>query len=263
MNTYHFVVVAHPFKTPLTERNACVDLWRRLKVRFPKVVACVLMPNHFHLIVRTSNLKRARWHLQVEQRAWTQRFHPGKSMWTSVPLGEKVQDQLHLKRLIRYVHLNPCRAKIVSDPFLWEWSTHRDVTGCVTEPWSDLSTLMECFDVSSRTRLGETMHRYISGDPSVAVAGTSMIRAYRAGAPISTDCSVILKAAAVARREEIKSRQGDLRNLVVHTSHFLKLKPAPQALGITLRSWHRILEKKVDTTEIAVVLKILADSRCR
>lgn len=227
------------------------------------------MPNHIHLMVITSKPDRAKWSLSVELRAWTQRFHPGTAVWSPVPKGEKVPDKLQLKRQIRYVHLNPCRAKIVGDPFQWEWSTHRDVTGCVTEPWSDVQTLVECFGVS-RARLGEAMHRYISGDPSVAVAGTPMIRAYREGAPIFasfaagvSDVSQILLAVAVSLREKAVLKRGRLRQITVHVSNRLNLIPNPAKLSISQRHWNHLLTQSVDEQSIQVVLKILSDPRCR
>jgi putative transposase len=36
-----------------------------------------------------------------------------------------VDSNLYLKELIRYIHLNPVRAKLVADPFNYRWSSHQ------------------------------------------------------------------------------------------------------------------------------------------
>ena len=269
MQAYHFVNKTTSFQKPLLDRNACVDLWDRLRKRFPKVLACVLMPDHVHLIIETSetsNPAKVKWDFSVELRAWTQRFHPGKSIWAAVPEPEFIADRLKLQRQIRYVHLNPCREGLVKDPLLWEWSTHRDVTGCVIDPWSNLQTLMKCFSVSSasKERLGEVMHRYISGDPSAAVAGTPMIREYREGMLISSGCAQVLRACSIARREEFGLlKRSRARELAVHTVRRLKLQPNPDALKMSLRNWQMVSKKFAKASDIQVVLKLLSDPRCR
>ena len=180
---YHIFARALPFLTPLKQRTVCVDLWRRLRKRFPNIAACVLMPNHLHILIFTPDPDQARWKLGVDLRAWTQRFHPGLNIWSPIPKAITIPNSHHLKRQIRYVHLNPCRAGLASDPLQWEWSTHRDVTGCVGEAWPDLPKLMKIYEVPS-SRLGDVIHRYVSGDPSVAVGGTPMVRSPRPGEPV-------------------------------------------------------------------------------
>lgn len=262
IHAYHLVARANPFQTPLTKRNSNVDLWERLQKRFSNIAACVLMPNHLHILIFTHEPDKAVWNLGVDLRAWTQRFYPRLQLWAPIPNAIAIPDFHHLKRQIRYVHLNPCRAGLVKDPLQWEWSTHRDVTGCVINPWPNLKILEKVFATSS-SRLSEVLHQYVSQDPTVAVNGTPMVQQPKIGGVISTNYTTILWGAAVANRQIPLLRRGKLRDLSVQTAHRLRLIPEPDQLGMSQQSWWRALARPADENSIQVVLKILSDPRLR
>ncbi|OFZ21003.1 MAG: hypothetical protein A2X94_06620 [Bdellovibrionales bacterium GWB1_55_8] len=220
------------------------------------------MPNHLHILLFVDHPARARWDLGVELRAWTQRFQPKLNIWSAIPEPRKVPDFHHLKRQIRYVHLNPCRAGLAADPLQWEWSTHRDIAGCAIDVWPDLPMLAKTYG-APLPQLGRVMHQHISSDPSVATTGTPMIRTPRNGEPISADMTFILLACAVARREPMILQRGKLRDLTVQTAHQLGLNPEPAKLRISKKSWNRAVQRCPDQTAIKTVLRILADPRCR
>ncbi len=90
------------------------------------VLAWCLMPNHVHLVAVPADadgLRRAlaeahrRYTKSINQREgwrghlWQERFH-------SFPL-----DDPHLIAAVRYVELNPVRAKLVRTPESWPWSS--------------------------------------------------------------------------------------------------------------------------------------------
>jgi hypothetical protein len=176
------------------------------------------------------------------------------------PEPERIPDLHHLKRQIRYVHLNPCRARLAGDPLQWEWSTHRDLAGCVSDPWPDPELLRHCFQ-APRARLAEAAHAYISSDPSVTVTGSPSIREYRDGEPILVDLPSFARAAASIRRVAFGTREA--RVLAVHAANRLRLVPDPKKLGISPRTWERIVARPRDEAEVRRLLKVLADSRCR
>lgn len=74
---------------------------------------------------------------------------------------------------MRYVHLNPCRAGLASDPLSWPWSTHRGLIGAELDPWVTTEALAGALGRPARG-LGEWLHGYISGDSTVAVEGTEL-----------------------------------------------------------------------------------------
>ncbi len=90
------------------------------------VWAYCLMPNHIHLILKpthAADLGRAvgeahrRYTNFINARGrWT--GHLFQSRFASVAL-----DDTHLIRAVRYVSLNPVRARLVSRPEEWKWSS--------------------------------------------------------------------------------------------------------------------------------------------
>lgn len=262
---YHFVGRARPLLTPLADRNACVDLWRRLRLVFPNTAACILMPNHFHVLSFSQKPEPTYWQLGVQLRAWTQRFYPNSPIWMPIPKATPIPNSHHLKRQIRYVHLNPCRAGLAKDPLQWEWSTHRDICGCTCEIWPNIPKLLQVFAIptTQRHKLGEVIHRYISSDPSVSVSGTPTAQAPSTEDSISTNIAAILSAAAIARREQLTLRRSKLRNLAIHTSHALRLQPSPSELRIHSRTWINTRRYKKDALAIQTIMTVLNDVRCR
>ena len=52
---------------------------------------------------------------------------------------------MYLLELVRYLHLNPLRAKIVSDLrqlARFPWTGHSALLGTVPSPWQDTSTIL-------------------------------------------------------------------------------------------------------------------------
>jgi hypothetical protein len=78
------------------------------------------------------------------------------------PPAERVEGATKIRRSVRYVHLNPCRARLVTDPLAWPFSTHLDAVGLTPCPVRD--------------RVGDpaAFHRYVSADPTVDVQGTPL-----------------------------------------------------------------------------------------
>lgn len=138
------------------------ELWRRLIEAFPGLVALVLMPDHVHLVVPQDDRQRVRA-LQSGYARWrnARRGQRGAA-FEPHPQAVAIPDRLHLQRTIRYIHLNPCRARLVNDPLDWPFSTHRDAVGlawpAARRPEDDPARF----------------HAYVSGDPSVSLEGTHL-----------------------------------------------------------------------------------------
>ncbi len=258
---FHCVARIRSPRTPLLDRGACVSLWKRLRRRFPKVAACILMPNHFHLLVLEADPLALRWQLGVEVRAWSRSHFPKNAMWEPVPQPTPIHDLLHLRRQIRYVQLNPCRAHWVSDPLAWEWSTHRDLTGAVADPWLDRATLLRCFRTTD-ARLGDVAHQYIAADPTVAVEGTAGLANFRSGGCTSAGAESLLRVAAIVSRSHHEILRGPTRDLAIHLSDRLNLKPEPKKLGITANAWRRALQRPRAQEALRAALRVLSDPRC-
>jgi hypothetical protein len=180
------------------EPEAARWLWTHLRRAFEDAIAVVLMPDHLHLVTDHPDAAAARRRLAQTLRHFTRRFAPTNRLWQAPEAGI-VRTVAALRRTVRYVALNPCRAGLASDPLEWPWSTHRDVVGAIADPWvtaDRLATMLQ------RPRRGfeEEQHAYTSADPDVAVTGTPLPSpATHATAPRNSLAMVVQAAAAATR----------------------------------------------------------------
>ncbi len=94
--------------------------------------AYCLMDNHYHLVIETPqpNLSRGMRQLngtytQAVNRRHERVGHLFQGRFTAI----LVEKEAHLLELCRYVVLNPVRAKLVTHPRLWAWSSYRETAG--------------------------------------------------------------------------------------------------------------------------------------
>jgi REP element-mobilizing transposase RayT len=108
-----------------------------------RILAFCLMPNHFHLMAQVDNvpiwttmqclLTSYARHFNIRHR---RRGHLFQNRYKKILCD---RDNYALE-LIRYIHLNPVRANIVTDPSEWPWSSHRAYLGHHATPWVDTNT---------------------------------------------------------------------------------------------------------------------------
>ena len=91
-----------------------------------------LMTNHYHLLMETHAATLARGMRQLNG-VYTQRFNRAHGRVGHVYQGRYsavlVQKERHLLEVMRYVVLNPVRARMVSDAKDWQWSSYRAAIG--------------------------------------------------------------------------------------------------------------------------------------
>lgn len=99
--------------------------------------AYCLMDNHYHLMVETPQPNLSRGMRQLNG-TYTQAFnrrhrrvgHLFQGRFTAI----LVEKEAHLLELCRYVVLNPVRARLVTYPRLWAWSSYRATAGARPRP---------------------------------------------------------------------------------------------------------------------------------
>ena len=98
-------------------RKAEVDVW-----------AYCLMPNHVHMILRPTRSDAIGRAVGEAHRRYTN-FINARGRWTGHLFQSRfasvVLDDDHLIRAVRYVSLNPLRARLVARPEEWKWSSVR------------------------------------------------------------------------------------------------------------------------------------------
>ncbi len=139
-----------------------LELWRRV-LELDGLRAAVVMPDHLHVVVRA--VDREQW-LQLLRGYARWRNHrrgeQGAPVWLPAAPPERISGWKHYRRTLRYIHLNPCRDRLVSDPLAWPLSTHVDFVGLAIPP------------AVAPDRDPAAFHAYVSGDPSVRVEGSQL-----------------------------------------------------------------------------------------
>ena len=115
-------------------------LWLKLRRTFPSVLAACLMPDHIHLLLAPGVARDLSRRLGGVLSGFARRARaPG--YWAPVGTPTVVPNIRHLRRTVRYIHMNPWREGLVADPLCWPWSTHRDAIGARYIPWLEASAL--------------------------------------------------------------------------------------------------------------------------
>lgn len=182
-------------------------LWRRITTSVPGPVALCLMPNHVHLVHSAVVKRELGWALSGHTRWLHGRRGGAASLLDRSPDPVAIVGSRKLDRQVRYVHLNPCRARLVDDPLAWPFSTHLDAVG------------LALFPVRRSAPDPHRFHHYVSADPSADVAGTRLPS--QPSHPVPVD--KVLRATAFATRMPVRmvvGRRGPAR------THFVRVAKA-------------------------------------
>jgi len=127
-----------------------LELLGLLSERFEvELWAYVLMPNHYHLVLRTlrPNLSRAMQWLGVAYTNWFNARHERAGhLFQGRFKGFVVENEHYLQRLLLYVHRNPLRSGLVERLAEYPWSSYRCLAygrGCVE--WFRPALALELF----------------------------------------------------------------------------------------------------------------------
>jgi putative transposase len=116
-----------------------------------EVYAWVLMPNHFHLLCKTKNLPLAssmRKLLTGYVVNFNKRHRRYGHLFQNRYKSIVCQEDAYLKELVRYIHLNPLRAGLVSDFMAlnrFPWSGHSALAGELEREWQDIGYVLSFF----------------------------------------------------------------------------------------------------------------------
>lgn len=187
------------------------------------LLAGVLMLDHLHLVLRCEQPARARRTLASLLASFSRRFRLGE-LWERLPDPKRIVGVHKLRRVVRYVLLNPSRpcfvsgkwVKLTSDPLTWPWSTHRDLLGATADPWVNKDHLASELDMDSEGFLNR-FHHYVSSDPDVSAAAKKIPQiAQPAHAPTEPLADIALAASAATRQPvEALGRRGAARRIFV------------------------------------------------
>jgi hypothetical protein len=131
------------------------------------------MPDHIHLVAPPGMRARVIRVLAAFAARFGVRF--------DVLPAQPAASEAIAMRMLRYVFFNPVREGLVDDPWMWRWSTLRDLGGAVHEPWTPADRLARRLRKSPKTLLSAVTttadHRPSPpGPPDVDVASVDAIR---------------------------------------------------------------------------------------
>ncbi|MEJ2696495.1 MAG: transposase [Candidatus Sulfobium sp.] len=123
------------------------------------VYAWVLMSNHVHILFKSgkegisSVMRRLlTWYAQYYNRRHHRTGHLFENRYKSV----LCEEDNYLLALVRYIHLNPLRTKVVKtmeELDHYPWGGHRDMVGKSDRPWMDTDHVLAQFGSSRRKAL--------------------------------------------------------------------------------------------------------------
>ncbi len=91
-----------------------------------------LMRNHVHLVARVGAETISRgmqWLSGTHGQLFNRRHGLTGHLFQGRFRSELVEDEAYALEVVRYVDLNPVRARLVADPAAWLWSSHRALVG--------------------------------------------------------------------------------------------------------------------------------------
>lgn len=137
------------FKDDVDRKNFLGLLERQHDRRGWNVLAYCLMTNHYHLLLHTPspNLSRGMRDINgIYTQGFNKRHRKVGHLFQGRYTAHLVDKDAYLMELSRYVVLNPVRARMVSGPRQYVWSSYRATTGQVAAPpWLDVDQVLSRF----------------------------------------------------------------------------------------------------------------------
>lgn len=134
------------------DRSAFVDRLSSLREKTGTTcLAWALIPNHFHLLLRTSDVKLStfmRRLLTSYAVAFNLRHNRSGHLFQNRYKSIVCQEDSYLLELVRYIHLNPLRAQVVfslDSLCAYRWSGHAVVTGRQKMKGQDVGSVLALF----------------------------------------------------------------------------------------------------------------------
>jgi len=135
------------------------------------VYAWALLPNHAHLLLRTGQRPLARSMrtlLTGYAGAFNRRHKRVGHLFQNRYKSIVVEEERYLLELVRYLHLNPVRARVVPELRAlarYPWSGHSALLGTVPRPWQDTATILAHFGPTRRRALAAYQAFVAAGRP--------------------------------------------------------------------------------------------------
>jgi REP element-mobilizing transposase RayT len=279
-----------------TDRDSFVErLGRVISETHTPCYAWALIPNHFHLLLKTDNVPIAtvmRRLLTGYAVTFNRRHRRIGHLFQNRYKSILCQEDSYLLELVRYIHLNPLRAKLVTSMRQLDWYQycgHGVLLGKNKNDWQDASYVLKLFGkrISSSRRhyrqfaeKGVLMGRrpdLIGGGLIRSVGGWEALKAFgRQKIHVKGDERILgdsdfvesvieEKNERLARRYQLQARGVDFDKVTDRVAKILRLKPEQvlnsgkqpqQVKARSLLCFWAVKELEMSGTEVAQKLKV-------
>jgi REP element-mobilizing transposase RayT len=132
-----------------TDRRRYLDLLQESQLRFNySLYAYVLMGNHVHHLIQIDQTPLAKVMQNIlfrYTRYWNAKYEKVGHLFQGRYKAILCDKDSYLLELIRYLHLNPVRSKLVNDPDRYPWSSHRAYLEGTGRKWLALDKVLPLF----------------------------------------------------------------------------------------------------------------------
>jgi hypothetical protein len=248
---YHLVAGSIGDRVLFHHWGEALWLWDAVLHGIPDPVAFALMPTHVHVIHRKDVREQLAAALAGFTRARNHARGERGPLFRPLPPAEVLESADKISRQIRYVHLNPCRDRLVGDPLTWPFSTHRDACGLAVPR------------VVPRVNDPDRFHRHVSSDPDCRVDGTEL--------PTRTTGSwtphdVLRAVSAVTRStRSMLSQRGPARALYLRSATELCPRATRDVIGkiVGVKREAVLRATKVPDPNVHIIARVVGDLRFR
>jgi putative transposase len=150
-----------------------LDRFATVSARFAILCrAYCLMPNHFHLLVEPNQFPIARLMQQLNS-SYCQSFNRRHDRVGHVLQGRYkaflIDKELYYRRVLRYIVLNPVRARMVVHPAQWTWSSYLATAGFIEPPqWLATAAVWRIFHPENLRRAQRLYDELVCAESSGA-----------------------------------------------------------------------------------------------
>ncbi|MCX6345565.1 MAG: transposase [Armatimonadetes bacterium] len=126
--------------------NVLYDVWNESRIKLGvKVLAYVVMPDHYHVILESGEGKAVTEFLRRTASLTSKRLQPGGGLWKERPMVLPIHSADVLRTKVDYIHRNPLRKELVLNPEDWLHSSFRQLVmgeigaAFVCDDWGHIS----------------------------------------------------------------------------------------------------------------------------
>ncbi len=134
-----------------------LDCFEAVSTRYgARIHGYCLMPNHFHLLIQQQENSISTIMRSLTTRYAVQfnlKYRKVGHVFQGRFRGILCDQHRYLIELIRYIHLNPVRAKLVEQPQAWKWGSLPAYLGQVKNEWLYQSEVLELFGSLPKQKL--------------------------------------------------------------------------------------------------------------